>query len=129
MSQSNADMIWEGGDDPRSESGVDYHRQWQAFKLRRNVALFFLYGWVPVCGGLFELSRQWIHRPVTCLLGMAAWLVCAVAAVWWAGEFRCPRCRRRYGALGHRKGTTNLTRGMFDQVCSNCKLTKFEIVR
>ena len=58
---------------------------------------------------------------------MALWLAAAIAAVWWAGEFRCPRCRRRYAALGHRKGDTNLTRGLFDKVCANCKLQKFEI--
>ncbi len=108
---------------------VDYHLQWKAFRLRRNLALFLLYGWGPVCFGLFWWSRLSIHRPFTCLGGMAIWLVCAVAAVWWAGEFRCPRCRRRYGALGHRKGDTNLTRGLFDKVCANCKLTKFERVR
>jgi len=108
---------------------VDYHREWSAFAFRRNLALFLLYGWVPVCVGLFWLSRLRIHRPVASLIVMAVWLVSTVAAVWWAGEFRCPRCRRRYGALGHRRGDTNLTRGIFDKVCSNCKLRKFEIVR
>ena len=59
---------------------------------------------------------------------MFVWLAAAIAAVWWAGEFRCPRCRRRYGALGHKKGDINLTRGIFDKICSNCKLRKFEHV-
>jgi hypothetical protein len=109
------------------EPEVDYHRAWRAFALRRNVALFLLYGWLPFCGAAFWISRNYIHMPITCLIAMAVWLVGALAAVWWAGEFRCPRCRRRYGALGHRKGDTNLTRGIFDTVCANCKLTKFEL--
>jgi hypothetical protein len=56
---------------------------------------------------------------------MGLWLVAALAAVWWAGQFRCPKCCRRYAALGHRR-RINLSRGLFDKVCSNCKLTKFE---
>jgi hypothetical protein len=114
---------------PEHVPAVDYHRQWKAFALRRNLAFFLLFGWLPLCFGLFWWSRLSIHQPVACLIVMAIWLGCAVAAVWWAGEFRCPRCRRRYGALGHRKGDTNLTRGLFDKVCSNCKLRKFEVAR
>jgi len=128
MRQSSEQVAWEDEEGLHLEPEVDYHERWRAFAIRRNLALFLLYGWVPACFGLFELSRQWIHRPVECLIGMAIWFVSALAAIWWAGEFRCPRCRRRYGALGHRKGSTNLTRGIFDQECSNCKLTKFEIV-
>ena len=108
---------------------VNYHREWKAFAMRRRLALFLLYGYLPVCFGLFALSRFWIHQPIACIAGMALWLGCATAATWWAGEFRCPRCRRRYGALGYRSGDTNLTRGLFDKECANCKLQKFEIVR
>jgi hypothetical protein len=115
-------------DDRVPISTVDYHDAWKAFALRRNLALFLLYAWVPLCFGLFWWSRISIHRPVTCIAVMAVWLVAALAAVWWAGEFRCPRCRRRYGALGHRKGDTNFTRGLFDTECANCKLRKFEVV-
>ena len=109
------------------EPQVDYHKAWKAFALRRNLALFLLYGWVPLCAGLFWVSGNYLHMPLTSMIVMLVWLMCALTTVWWAGEFRCPRCRRRYGALGHRKGDTNLTRGIFDKVCSNCKLTKFEI--
>jgi hypothetical protein len=105
---------------------VDYHRQWQAFALRRNLALFLLLCWPLVVGGLFYLSRHVVHEPVLSLVVMLLWLLAALAAVWWAGEFRCPRCRRRYGALGNKKGSVNLTRGIFDEVCANCKLGKFE---
>jgi hypothetical protein len=115
----------------RDENGIvapaaNYHAEWKSFRLRRNLALFLLYGWVPVCVGLFGLSRYYLHWPVACLAAMAFWLACALPAVWWAGEFRCPRCRRRYASLGQRKGATNLTRGLFDEACANCKLTKFE---
>jgi hypothetical protein len=129
MGSPNSQVVWEPGQDSRAASEVDYHHEWSAFRFRRNLALFLLYGWVPACVGLFWWSQLSIHWPVTSAVAMAVWLVSALAAVWWAGEFRCPRCRRRYGALGHRKGDTNLTRGIFDKVCANCKLKKFEIIR
>jgi hypothetical protein len=112
-----------------SEPEVDYHREWSAYAFRHHLAMLLLYTWLPLCAVLFYLSRNYIHKPLTCLAVMGVWLVSALLAVWWAGEFRCPRCRRRYAALGHKSGNTNLTRGIFDKVCSNCKLTKFEIVR
>jgi hypothetical protein len=129
MEVSNPQALWRPEDNGRGAPGADYHLQWKAFGLRRNLALFLLYGWVPVCVGLFWWSRLSIHQPVACVIAMGIWLACALTGVWWAGEFRCPRCRRRYGALGHRRGGTNLTRGLWDRVCSNCKLTKFENVR
>ena len=129
MESQNSQVAWESGESPQAASAGDYHLEWKAFRLRRNLALFLLCGWIPICLGLFWWSRLSIHQPVASIVVMAIWLVSALAAVWWAGEFRCPRCRRRYGALGHRKGHTNLTRGIFDRVCANCKLTKFEIVR
>jgi hypothetical protein len=126
MAQGDSKFALRDEDRLDAASTVDYHTEWKAFRLRRGLALFLLTTWVPVCVGLFLWSRLAIHQPVACVVAMAVWLGCALAAVWWAGEFRCPRCRRRYAALGHRKGT-NLTRGIFDKVCSNCKLTKFEI--
>ncbi len=107
---------------------VDYRAQWRAFAVRRNFALFFLYTWLPVSVGLFLLSRMRIHQPIACSAIILVWMGAALGGVYWAGEFRCPRCRRRYGALGHRKGETNVTRGIFDTVCANCKLRKFERV-
>ena len=109
-----------------NDEQINYHAQWHAFALRRYTALFFLYTWLPVSVALFYISRTGWHRPFAALAIMFAWLGAAVASVWWAGEFRCPRCRRRYGSLGHKKGDTNLTRGIFDKICSNCKLKKFE---
>ena len=129
MGSLNSQVAWEAGEDSRAAPEIDYHLAWSAFRFRRNLALLLLYGWVPACVGLFWWSRLSIHWPVACIFAMAIWLMSALAAVWWAGEFRCPRCRRRYGALGHRKGDTNLTRGIFDKVCANCKLRKFEIIR
>jgi hypothetical protein len=108
-----------------AQIGKIYAREWRHFALRYRLAQAMLFGWVPVCVGLFVLSRYWIHQPVVCLLIMAAWAPAAVAAVWWSGEFRCPRCRRRYAALGQGRHV-NVTRGLFEKVCSNCKLAKFE---
>jgi hypothetical protein len=109
-----------------TDSAGIYQAEWHAFAVRHHLALFLLCSWIPACYGMFWLSRHYVHRPVASLSAMGLWLACAFAAVWWAGEFRCPRCRRRYAALGYRKGDTNLTRGVFDKVCANCKLKKFE---
>ncbi len=121
-------VLWEKEDGAHVETDAYYRAQWKAFGLRRGLALFFLYTWVPVAVGLFLLSRLLIHQPVISLVVIFLWLAAALALVYWAGEFRCPRCRRRYGALGHRKGDVNLTRGIFDKICPNCKLRKFERV-
>jgi len=109
-----------------TEPEQDYHRKWKAFGLRRTLALALLYGWLPLCGVLFLFSRYWIHQPIVSIALMLVWLCGLVAAVWWAGDFRCPRCSRRYAALGHGGRGIHLTRGLFDRICSNCRLTKFE---
>ncbi len=111
--------------EPRALSGAAYVKEWRQFARRHHLALFLLYSWIPVCVFLFLLSRYWIHEPELCLAIMGLWLPAALAATWWAGQFRCPRCRRRYGALGHGR-SVNITRGLFDKICSNCKLAKFE---
>ena len=125
MSQRQNGPSEQAGEE-RHDLEVDYRPQWRAFAVRRNAALFFLLTWIPVSLTLFNVSRNGWHRPVLSLTLIFIWLAIALAAVWWAGEFRCPRCRRRYGALGHKKGDVNWTRGLFDKVCSNCKLRKFE---
>ena len=126
MKAPSPQVAWEPSENGHAEPDAYYHQQWKAYSLRRALALFFLYTWPPVTLGLFWLSRLIIHQPEWSLLIIFLWLGAAVSLVWWAGEFRCPRCRRRYGALGHRKGDINLTRGIFDKICSNCKLRKFE---
>ena len=118
-------MFLSRGSEVQAEVGSNYHAAWKAFAMRRNLSFFLLFGWIPFCVALFYLSRYRLHQPILFMFLMGAWLVAALASVWWAGEFRCPRCRRRYGALGHKK-TMNVTRGLFDKVCANCKLTKFE---
>ncbi len=128
MAIPNPQTDWQFEASASVTSDIDYRRAWKAYAIRKNIALFLLYSWVPLCFGLFWWSRLSIHQPLASLLVMAIWLSAAVAAIYWAGETRCPRCRRRYGALGHRKGDTNLTRGLFDKVCANCKLRKFEVI-
>lgn len=110
----------------RVEPGPDYRAEWRTYALRRYTALFFLFTWPPVAVVLFEVSTNGLHQPILCGMLILLWLGLALTAVWWAGEFRCPRCRRRYGALGSKKGNFNITRGLFDRVCANCKLAKFE---
>ena len=108
------------------QESIDYHGRWRAYRLRWWLELLLALGWPPLVVGLFYGSRHYWHTPFLSLTGMSVWLVTAIAAVWWQGEFRCPRCRRRYGALGNRKGDSNYTRGFFDKICANCKLRKFE---
>ena len=122
-------IAWQPQDGDHDHTDAYYRSQWRSYAFRRGVALFFVYTWLPVCVGLFLWSRHYIHQPALSVLGMIVWLAAAVGLVYWSGEFRCPRCRRRYGALGHRKGDVNLTRGIFDTICANCKLRKFERVR
>ncbi len=126
MKGQSPQVAWEPNQNTHAEPDAYYHRQWQAYSHRRTLALFFLYTSVPITVGLFWLSRLIIHQPEWSLLVIFLWLAAAVSLVWWTGEFRCPRCRRRYGALGHRKGDINVTRGIFDKICSNCKLRKYE---
>ena len=109
-----------------SRREAEYSSQWRAFALRRGLALFLLYTWLPASIVFFEVSRHGLHQPLLFGELIFLWLALALAAAWWAGEFRCPRCQRRYAALGHRKGGVDLTRGLFDKVCANCKLSKFE---
>jgi hypothetical protein len=104
---------------------ADYHAKWQAFARRRILALTLLYGWLPLCLLLIFSAELLDNPPEWSIAIMLFWTAGLFAAIWWAGEFRCPRCRRRYGALG-RERSVNLTRGLFDKICYNCKLTKFE---
>ena len=122
-------IAWEPDDGAHAGTDAYYRSQWRAYGFRRAVALFFVYTWVPVTVGLLLVSRLSVHQPALAGSVILVWLGAAVGLVYWSGEFRCPRCRRRYGALGHRKGDVNLTRGIFDKVCANCKLRKFERVR
>ncbi len=102
-----------------------YLAAWRAFALRHFLALFLFYGLIPACVAFFLLSRYWIHQPGLSIVAMVLWFFAMLAAIWRAGEFRCPRCRRRYAALG-RDRSVSLTRGLFDKICSNCNLAKFE---
>lgn len=111
--------------EPLPETGGDYVRERRQFAQRYYVALFFLYGCPPAWLGLFLLSRFWFQEPATALVLMVVWMVATMGSVWWAGEFRCPRCCRRYGALGHGQHF-KVTRILFDKTCSNCKLLKFQ---
>ncbi len=113
----------ENGISPQSEPGFD--GRWKAYAFRRNLAAVLACSWPMGCVALFVRWRSIPHDLPLGLVVMFTWLAFAVLAVWWAGQFRCPRCYRRFGALGNKK-SINLTRGFFDSVCSNCKLAKFE---
>jgi hypothetical protein len=110
--------------EPR-ENTVAYHIRWRAFALRRGLALVLLCSSIPVCIALYLLAESGVLPPeFACILAMI-WLAFAIGAVWWTGQFRCPRCSRRYGALGQGK-SVSLTWGLFDKICGNCQLAKFE---
>ncbi|WP_162536310.1 hypothetical protein [Granulicella sp. WH15] len=98
-----------------------YVLQWRSYRLRRSLALFFLYGLLPFC-----VAAALLLSPVLVAgLVMLLWLGAAGAAIWWSGEFRCPRCWRRFGALGSKKKLEMWSGGLFDEICHNCKLRKF----
>ena len=103
----------------------DYSREWRVYARRQRLAMILLIGWGPAAIVLFAPSR-WLHISVIAFVLMGLWGALAYAAVWWAGEFRCPRCFRRAGALGQHKGPRLLLRGLFDTECSNCKLRRWE---
>ncbi len=98
-----------------------YALQWRAYRLRRALALFFLYGLVPFC-----IAADLLLSPrLMTGLSMLLWMGAVAAAIWWAGQFRCPRCWRRFGALGSKKKLEMWSGGLFDEICHNCKLRKF----
>ena len=109
----------------QDHSRSDFDQQWRSYAARRKLAATLLYPWPMACAALFLFGQYYLHQLILLIMFLAVWFTAAVAAVWWAGQFRCPRCYRRFGALGNKK-SINLTRGFFDSVCSNCKLAKFE---
>lgn len=104
---------------------ADYSRAWRVYAWRRGLALMLLAGWIPISVGGFLLSRTMLHIPFLVVSLILAWGAIMAWAIWYAGEFRCPRCRRRFAALGSRK-RPGIWRGLFDKICFNCKLRKFE---
>ena len=123
--QRNSDPVRAWHEDGTPAENLRYYKaQWHAYARRRYAALFLLFTWPAACFGLFWLSRMWLHLPLVAIAVMMLWLAGALWLVWWSGEFRCPRCRRRFGALGRR---STITRGIFDPLCNNCKLRKGEI--
>ena len=109
----------------QTPESIAYAAAWRTYAQRRHAALFLLMTWLPLCLGIFVLSGFAARSPGWSMSLAAVWLALALGAVWWAGEFRCPRCQRRYGALGDAR-TSNILRGLFDRTCPNCKLTKFD---
>jgi hypothetical protein len=116
--------LYEHGVEP--DRGDGYPAQWRQYRLRRTLALASLMAWPAVCIGLFLLSRVRFHMPLLALVLMFAWLALTAGFIYWAGEFRCPRCCRRFGAQGNRR-SHNYTRGLFDRACSNCRLRRYEL--
>lgn len=113
--------------DADSSFRLSYGRKWKAYALRRNLALSLLYGCIPVCCVLYVVLGVWLHQPLLSTALGLAWLVALLAALWWAGDFRCPRCKRRFAALGRGDKWLDLSWGLFDKTCSNCTLARFEV--
>ena len=109
---------------PERRTG-DYTADWRAYRIRRGLALTLLYGCIPFSLAIGIYLGGTLDRPIWSVILIALWCTAMSLAIWWAGEFRCPRCRRRRGALGSRKGFSTVFRGLFDSVCSNCKLHRF----
>ena len=101
-----------------------YASQWESYRQRRRLALVLLYGLVPCWIISFVVLDDLFHLEVLPLLLTAVWSAGACASFWWAGQFRCPRCCRRFGALGSKGFLGGLFFGVFDDICHNCKLRK-----
>lgn len=104
----------------------DYRFEWRDYARRRFLARTLLFLWIPVVAGGFIASRFFLHVPLQMVSLMLVWTAATVAAIVAAGRFRCPRCRRRVGSLGRDAGPRVLWRGLFDKVCPNCYLHRFE---
>lgn len=125
MKASQTDSM-ESMQEPTQTGHSEYSKEWKAYAGRRNLGLFFLYGAIPFSVAAYLVSQLWLNEV---LIGMAlilVWWAVMCVAIWWAGEFRCPRCYRRFGALGSNKGLSTFWRGLFDKVCANCKLRRWE---
>ncbi len=103
----------------------DYTYEWQDYGRRRVLALALLFLWAPVTVAAFIVSRYRYHVPLQMVGLILFWGLATVGAIMWAGDFRCPRCRRRVGSLGRDHGPRVLWRGLFDKVCPNCHLHRF----
>ena len=79
MAIPNPQTDWQLEASASVTSEIDYRRAWKAYAIRKNIALFLLYSWLPLCFGLFWWSRLSIHQPLASLLVMGIWLSAAVA--------------------------------------------------
>jgi hypothetical protein len=123
--RSLSEDLLEAGATLRSRNPAGYEPQWRAYRRRRRIALFLLYGWAPFCVLAFVLGGAWLQEDLLSLVPMGLWFLAMAAAIEWAGEFRCPRCWRRFGALGAKGFVAMWSGGLFDDICPNCKLRKF----
>ena len=99
--------------------------QWASYRRRRNLALILIYGLVPCWVISLAVVGEVMHFEILSVLLPAGWSAAAGASLWWAGQFRCPRCSRRFGALGSKGFLGRLSFGVFDDICHNCRLRKF----
>jgi hypothetical protein len=111
--------------DTINDAPVSYAPQWRIYRQRRSLALFFLYAALPVFAVLFLTTQTSPHRPLLLTVVPLLWIAATYASIWWSGEFRCPRCWRRYGAIGSKGFVGLLFHGLFDDICHNCKLRKY----
>ena len=96
----------------------------RTYFIRRRITFALIIGFAPFAALAYVLAPnfRWVvlaSVPVVGLWGCFAWW-----AIWWTGQFRCPRCRRRYGSLASRAFLVKWSRGLFEDVCPNCRLAK-----
>jgi hypothetical protein len=101
-----------------------YREARRRYLLRRRITLTLIYGFAPFCAGVYLLapSFRWLVLVSIPLAGL--WACVAWWAIWWSGQFRCPKCRRRYGSLASRAFLVRWSHGLFEEVCPNCRLAK-----
>ena len=102
----------------------DYSAALRSHRFRRIVTLCVVYSFLPVCALLYFTVDNHIYLFLGVLPAMGLWGFLAYSSIWWTGQFRCPRCKRRFGSLGSRGSFVKWTHGLFEDVCPNCKLPK-----
>jgi hypothetical protein len=98
---------------------VDYSKEWDAYRMRRNVALLGFVCFLPLFALLIRIigDSSWAGYVVG-VLGFA-WLLGIFVAAVSVLEFRCPRCNERFGA------TWWYNKSVLALHCVHCGLPKF----
>jgi hypothetical protein len=76
-------------------NGIPYEQQWREYRRLQRLALGLWLGWIPFGAVVFALTSSF--RPEILTVGLlSAWMAVFVIAGMREGNFRCPRCGRKF---------------------------------